>query len=143
LNEICEDSSQTLINQVNQSSLNETLIDDIKALPELEDEEEPLSATEIEEDKIITRIMQVLQQRETSESDQYQSLTYTDGIYLQNINGDQLEQVIDFLYHLDSPGTKPDVVIPQEFSEQLELFETAEYLGLDDLKVRVVNDGIM
>jgi light-regulated signal transduction histidine kinase (bacteriophytochrome) len=69
LNEICEDSSQTLINQVNQSSLNETLIDDIKALPELEDEEEPLSATEIEEDKIITRIMQVLQQRETSESD--------------------------------------------------------------------------
>jgi hypothetical protein len=87
--------------------------------------------------------MQVLQQRETSESDQYQSLTYTDGIYLQNINGDQLEQVIDFLYHLDSPGTKPDVVIPQEFSEQLELFETAEYLGLDDLKVRVVNDGIM
>jgi hypothetical protein len=143
LNEICEDSSQTLINQVNQSSLNETLIYDIKALPELEDEEEPLSATEIEEDKIITRIMQVLQQRETSESDQYQSLTYTDGIYLQNINGDQLEQVIDFLYHLDSPGTKPDVVIPQEFSEQLELFETAEYLGLDDLKVRVVNDGIM
>jgi hypothetical protein len=143
LNEICEDSSQTLINQVNQSSLNETLIDDIKALPELEDEEEPLSGTEIEEDKIITRIMQVLQQRETSESDQYQSLTYTDGIYLQNINGDQLEQVIDFLYHLDSPGTKPDVVIPQEFSEQLELFETAEYLGLDDLKVRVVNDGIM
>jgi hypothetical protein len=87
--------------------------------------------------------MQVLQQRETSESDQYQSLTYTDGIYLQNINGDQLEQVIDFLYHLDSPSTKPDVVIPQEFSEQLELFETAEYLGLDDLKVRVVNDGIM
>ena len=61
LNEICEDSSQTLINQVNQSSLNETLIDDIKALPELEEEEEPLSATEIEEDKIITRIMQVLQ----------------------------------------------------------------------------------
>lgn len=82
LNEICEDSSQTVINQVNQSSLNETLIDDIKALPELEEEEEPLSATEIEEDKIITRIMQVLQQRETSESDQYQSLTYTDGIYL-------------------------------------------------------------
>ena len=45
---------------MNQSSLNETLIDDIKALPELEEEEEPLSATEIEEDKIITRIMQVL-----------------------------------------------------------------------------------
>jgi hypothetical protein len=35
------------------------------------------------------------------------------------------------------------VVITQEFSDQLELFETAEYLGLDDLKVRVVNDGIM
>ena len=55
---------------MNQSSLNETLIDDIKALPELnDDEEEPLSGTEIEEDKIITRIMQVLQQRETTESD--------------------------------------------------------------------------
>ncbi len=35
------------------------------------------------------------------------------------------------------------MIIPQDFSGQLELFETAEYLGLDDLKVRVVNDGIM
>jgi hypothetical protein len=34
-------------------------------------------------------------------------------------------------------------VIPQDFNSQLELFETAEYLGLDELKTRVVNDGIM
>ncbi len=51
--------------------------------------------------------------------------------------------MIDFLYHIDSPETKRDVSIPSDFGQQLELFEASEYLGLDELKLRVVNEGIM
>ena len=44
------------------SFVNDTLAEDSKVgtLPDMPEEEEPLSATEIEEDKIISRIMQVL-----------------------------------------------------------------------------------
>jgi hypothetical protein len=51
-----------MINPNNMLSMNETLPEDSKVgtLPDMPEEEEPLSATEIEEDKIISRIMQVL-----------------------------------------------------------------------------------
>jgi hypothetical protein len=52
--------------------------------------------------------------------------------------------VIEYLYHVDQPKVKPPLVIPTEsFVKQVELFETAEYLGLDELKVRVLTDGVM
>jgi hypothetical protein len=33
--------------------------------------------------------------------------------------------------------------MPDDFLTQVELFETAEYLGLDDLKLKVVTEGLM
>lgn len=42
-----------------------------------------------------------------------------------------------------SQDTQGPVKIPEDFVTQVELFETAEYLGLDDLKIRVVTEGIM
>jgi hypothetical protein len=102
------------------------------------------SETELEEDRIIEQITKVLQNRESSQL--YQSLTYTDGIYLQNISGDQLKLVIDYLYYVDdqqNEEAKNEFTVPQDFFTQVELFETAEYLGLDDLKIRVVTEGIM
>jgi|LauGreDrversion4_2_1035121.scaffolds.fasta_scaffold127554_2 hypothetical protein len=79
--------------------------------------------------------MTVLQGKDTTDTDPYQSLTYTDGIYLQNINGEQLKQVITYLYNLDNPDQNKPMEIPTDFIPQMELFETAEYLGLDDLRV--------
>ena len=43
----------------------------------------------------------------------------------------------------DPTQIQEGVKIPEDFVEQVELFETAEYLGLDDLKIRVVTEGIM
>ena len=54
-----------------------------------------------------------------------------------------MQQVLAYLSHLDSPSAHADLVMPEDFKAQLELFETAEYLGLDELKIRVVNEGIM
>lgn len=67
-------------------------------------QQEEESATEKEEDGLIEQIMKVLQCKDASLSDlNYQSITYTDGIYLQNISGDQLALILDHLYHKDNP----------------------------------------
>jgi hypothetical protein len=51
--------------------------------------------------------------------------------------------VIDYLSYIDSPDTAKELVIPDDFSAQVELFENAEYLGLDDLKIKIVSEAIM
>jgi hypothetical protein len=79
LNEICEEDD----NQLN--SFIKPKEDDLSA--------NEISETEKEEDRLIDKIMRIIQTKE-SDSEQYQSLTYTDGIYLQNIKGEQLEQII-------------------------------------------------
>lgn len=58
------------------------------------------------------QLMQVLATKDSTV--EYQSLTYTDGIYLQNITGEQLQLVIDYLYHVDTPSTKPNLTIPTD-----------------------------
>ena len=100
LNEICEDSrdASTLIQEEEKK--------------EQEEELPSTSATEQEEDQVMQQIMTVLQSKVESGSDPYQSLTYTDGIYLQNINGEQLQLVISHLYHLDSPDDHKPAQIP-------------------------------
>ena len=87
--------------------------------------------------------MRTLQLKSDYDSVQYQSLTYTDGIYLQNIGGDQLKLVIDYLTYLDNSETNEEMVMPTNIESQIELFETAEYLGLDELKVLVVKEGLL
>jgi hypothetical protein len=49
-----------------------------------------------------------------------------------------LKIIIDYLYHKDDPEKYPTWVIPEQFNALIELFETAEYLGLDDLKVEAL-----
>ena len=51
--------------------------------------------------------------------------------------------MIDYLSYLDNPDTAKDLEIPDDFPTQVELFENAEYLGLDDLKIKVVSEAIM
>lgn len=74
------------------------------------------SETEKDEDRIIEQITRILQTRESDSSSQlYQSLTYTDGIYLQNITGDQLQYVIEYLQYVDNPSGEYTAKIPEEF----------------------------
>jgi hypothetical protein len=44
---------------------------------------------------------------------------------------------------VDRPDDHLPLEIPTELMKQMELFETAEYLGLDELKVQIVTDGVM
>ena len=44
---------------------------------------------------------------------------------------------------MDRPDDHLPLEIPTELMKQMELFETAEYLGLDELKVQIVTDGVM
>ena len=44
---------------------------------------------------------------------------------------------------MDQPDDHQPLQIPTELIKQMELFETAEYLGLDELKVQIVTDGVM
>ena len=44
---------------------------------------------------------------------------------------------------MDRPDDHKPLEIPSELIKQIELFETAEYLGLDELKVQIVTDGVM
>lgn len=51
--------------------------------------------------------------------------------------------MIEYLHYLEAPESAKDLVIPDDFMTQVELFETAEYLGLDDLKIKIVSEAIM
>ena len=50
--------------------------------------------------------------------------------------------VLDHLHHLDDPSAKQDVEVPKQFGPLVEMVETAEYLGLDDLKLRLLVEGV-
>lgn len=55
-----------------------------------------------------------------------------------------LQHIITFLYHVDDPDNKPNLDMASfDFSVLVDLFETAEYLGMDDLKSKVILDGLM
>lgn len=80
--------------------------------------------------------MRALGVKENSDEDYNSLISSTDGIYLQNIYSEQLEAVIKYLYYLEDPENNP-LDIPQEFSGLMNLFETAEYLGLDQMKIDI------
>ena len=80
--------------------------------------------------------MQLTTMKGDGSDTEYQSLTYTDGIYLQSITGDNLELVIQYLYHMDDP--EKEFKLPEGFHQLIELFETADYLNMDSFKVPIV-----
>ncbi|CDW82632.1 UNKNOWN [Stylonychia lemnae] len=124
LNEICEE-----VDENKQDENDTTIIGDGK-------QEEEEVETEREENRIIEQIMRALQIKDNSDEDYNSLISTTDGIYLQNINSDQLETVIKYLYNIDDPE-KHKFEMPQQFNVLMNLFETAEYLGLDQMKVQI------
>lgn len=85
LNEICEEADEHK-NDDEHGITNDQI--------EVQQQQEVEAETEIEETKIIDKIMQVFAIKGDGTDTEYQSLTYTDGIYLQSISGDNLEIVI-------------------------------------------------
>lgn len=119
LNEICEEADE---HKVEDGDI--TMMGEVK---QVEDEE---AETEKEENMIIELIMRALQVKDNSDEDYNSLISTTDGIYLQNINSDQLETVIKYLYNIDD-ADKHKFEMPTAFNVLMNLFETAEYLGLD------------
>jgi hypothetical protein len=54
-----------------------------------------------------------------------------------------LALIIDYLYHVDNPEKCPNLVLPTEFQGLVDMFETAEYLGMDDLKMKLILEGFL
>lgn len=141
LNEICEEADEQKgdeLENVGVMDVNDVLAGILKGMSEEQKEKqeaEEEAETEMEENRIIEQIMGALQVRD-EEQDFNSLMSSTDGIYLQNINSEQLEKVIEYLYFVDD-SSKHSFTAPEDFKQLMNLFETAEYLDMDKMKVHI------
>jgi len=78
--------------------------------------------------------MKALQVKFNTEDTYNSAMSSTDGIYLRNISGDQLDHVIKYLYFIDDPIANK-FTFSTDFNQLMTLFETSEYLAIDKMKI--------